>query len=159
MLHVVNGAISIIVAETQVTLSSNPESLTGEVCSGNVHFTCIALDLPTLRWFSNGVQFIVYTHSSDQQYPLAVQHSAIPSGFNVTIVSSDRGSNQDQRNFESTLDTTLTNLLDKRASSISCGSTGSSVIPVSFTIRGQWFNSHPSIIILGLVRGVASFQK
>ena len=71
-------------------------------------------------------------------YPHPLNAPGIPSGFTVTIVSADAsGDNLDNRDYVTTLDTTLATLLAMGVAEISCGSlmeTGA--IPVSFSFRG-----------------------
>ena len=122
----------------EVSLSSQPSPLTGELCPGSVHFTCTALDLPSVRWFIDGSEIVRFTHNVRTTYPYLLNAPEIPGGFTVTIVSADASAgNLDNRDFVTTVDTTLATLLAVGVDEISCGSIMEiRAIPVSFSFRG-----------------------
>ena len=121
-----------------MTLSSQPSPLTGELCPGSVHFTCTALDLPTVRWYIDGSEIVRFAPSYNTTFPHLPNAPGIPSGVTVTIVSANAsGDNLDNRNYVTTLDTTLRTLWNMGVNEISCGSIASNrAVPVSFSFRG-----------------------
>lgn len=111
-----------LIAVVQVTLSSEPNSLVGQLCPGNVQFTCSTTRLPTLRWFSNNEQIVVHSHNIGASYPRVIATSGKFSNLTVTVLSAMFGESNDVVNFISTLDTDLSTLSALQAQNISCGS-------------------------------------
>ena len=124
-----------------VTLISDPSPLTGQLCHSEVHLTCTASDLPTIRWFVNDEQIVVHSRNSGASYPQILSTSAYTS-FTITVVSADIGTSPDSVNFLSTLDTDLSTLSDLRVRSITCGSLSQNArVVTTFTIKGIFFHA------------------
>ena len=72
----------------QAHLNSIPSLRTEEIiCPTTLWLVCSVTDLPTLRWFINGTEEAIYTHSSADIFPLQVSLGDFRPELSVEILN------------------------------------------------------------------------